>query len=367
MFKISLALITLSLTFPAMAQLFSLKVTDYGMNPGDTGYSVFKNLIDTEVAKVQAEINKDMPSAPPQRLMEGMANSSVMAGKGIGSDYASNMNVFLIGGGIGVGADLEKDPTTDSKISGAGVAPGIIVGMNMGFLERKSLLGLDPKRLNAYLNFMKYSHEQAISDKENEKSSAKLDMMALGMHFRYDWIRRRGSKLLGWGGVKLHTGYEYNKTDIAFTSEFKKEVNSSSGNVEIAGDVKGNPTALINATTHSIPLEISTDVQLLYILSLYTGLGMDYNMGKATGKGSLNAEESQIQCRAGTDCDNAGNPNASIQADANIDAEGKVNPFLFRGFAGLQVNLPYVRIFGQVDKAFGSELIGATAGVRFVF
>jgi hypothetical protein len=40
---------------------------------------------------------------------------------------------------------------------------------------------------------------------------------------------------------------------------------------------------------------------------------------------------------------------------------------LFRGFAGVQVNLPFIRVFVQADKSFGSDLVGATAGVRLVY
>src|SRR5690606_8317935 len=113
------------------------------------------------------------------------------------SDYASNMEVFLIGAGVGVGADLEKDETTDSDISGVGIAPGVIIGANLGFMDTKRILGMDTDRLNMYLNFMSYSHEQNLEDKEDKLSKVKLDMLAMGVHFRYDWIKGNGSKLLG--------------------------------------------------------------------------------------------------------------------------------------------------------------------------
>src|SRR5690606_30554779 len=144
--------------------------------------------------------------AQPKRLMEGMANSSVMAGKGIGSDYASNMEVFLIGAGIGVGADLEKDDNTDSEISGLGVAPGLVIGTNLGWMDTAKILGMDTNRLNVYLNFMGYGHDQSFGDNGSE-TDAEIDMTSFGVHFRYDWIKGNGTKLLGWGGVKLHFGY----------------------------------------------------------------------------------------------------------------------------------------------------------------
>lgn len=351
----------------SMAQLLDLSVTDYGLAPSDPSYATFKALIDDEIAKVEADINKNLPSAPPKRLMEGMANSSVMAGKGIGTDYASNMDVALIGAGIGAGADLAKDKNTKSDLSGVGVAPGVVVGMNLGFLDTARILGMDTNRMNFYVNYMSYNYNRTISNDPGKESSAKLGMTSFGSHIRYDWIRKRGSKLLGWGGVKFTFGYEYNKTNIQYNGKINEAVNASGSGYTVTGNITGSPSATIQSATHSFPAALSTDVQLLYILSLYGGLGMDYNLGYARGKGNLNADPSTVSCSGGAACTAAGNPNATVQARANVDATGKVTPLIYRGFAGVQINLPFIRIFGQVDKAFGNDLIGATAGVRFVY
>ncbi len=361
--KLLFALITIGIglySHDSSAQIFKLNVTDYG-----TSNTTIRGFIDAEILKVQNDINKDLPGAQPKRLMEGMADSSIMAGKGIGSDYASNMEVFLIGAGVGVGADLEEDKNTDSDISGVGVAPGLVVGTNLGFLDTTKILGMDTNRLNVYLNFMSYGHDQSFGDNGSE-SDAELDMTAMGVHFRYDWIKGSGNKFLGWGGVKLHFGYEYNKTEITFNTTINETVNTTtSTNETINGTITGSPKATILVNTHSFPLEISTDVQLLYVLSLYGGLGADLNFGEAKGDGSLNAGESPVTCSGGVACGTT--VTAQVKPEANIDATGKVNPLSFRGFAGLQVNLPYVRVFGQVDKSLGDDLIGATAGVRFVY
>jgi hypothetical protein len=177
--------------------------------------------------KIQDEINDGLPSAPPERLMEGMANSSVFAGKGIETDYASNMKVMLIGAGVGAGADLAKTETgNDGKktMSGVGVAPGLIIGANLGFMDTARILGMDTNRLNVFLNFASYEHKQKLSDKPGEESEAKLGMTSFGANVRYDWIKGNGNKLLGWGGVKFNFGYQYNKTNILFNGRINKDV-----------------------------------------------------------------------------------------------------------------------------------------------
>ncbi len=341
---------------PSSAQIFKLKFNNTA--------GLAQPLADALAAQVQTienDINKGLPSAStPDRLMKGMANSSVMAGKGIGSDYASNMSVLLIGAGIGVGADLEKNKATDSPISGAGIQAGLLIGTNLGWMDTQKILGLETNRLNVYINGMNYTYNMNQTD---TNGSAKL--ASYGMHFSYDWVKPKGSKLLGWGGVKIHTGFEHNSTTLKVNSKIKKDLSYTDATTgTYTSSIIANPDASIDVATNSIPLELSSSVQILYVLSLYGGLGADYNMGSATGKGNLNSQDSNVVCNGtcGTNV-SAG----TISSSANVNSTGKVNPFLYRGFAGVQVNLPWTRIFVQADKAFGNQLVGATAGVRFAF
>lgn len=364
--KLVFALIALSLglyTSNSSAQIFQIKVTDYGDGAGN---AAFESFVNAEIQKIENQINEDLPSAQPDRLMEGMANSAVLAGKGLGADYASGMKVFLIGAGAGVGADLAKDKNTDSELSGVGVAPGMVVGMNLGWMDSKYILGMDTDRLNLFLNFMTIGKKNLeLNDKPGEESFADIDSTALGFRLRYDWIKGKGSKLLGWGGVKFHFGYEYSKTNITFRSNINKTVNeTSSGGEVLSGTFTGSPEATIKTAVHSIPIELSTDVQLLYILSLYGGIGADYSFGEAKGDGTINGGSTPISCTGGA-C--GPGTNVTVKPEANIDATGKVNPMMFRGFAGVQVNLPFMRIYVQGNKPFGSELVGVNAGVRFVY
>lgn len=359
-FQVVIGLSLALFSWESSAQIFDFKV-DYGGTPDPA----VKALIDGELAKIKADINEGLPSTDPDRLMKGMADSSVMAGKGIGTDYASNMKVFLIGAGVGAGADLTKDKKTDGDLSGVNVASGIVMGLNLGFMDTERIFGLDTNRLNVYANYMGYNYDAKLNSKDTEKSTAGLNMTSGGIHFRYDAVKGAGSKALGWGGIKVTWGYEYNKTRINFKSQIKKDVSEYNG--ELSGTISGSPEAQIDTMTHSLPLAFSTDIQILYILSLYTGVGADYNMGTAKAKGALNGQNSTITCSSGATCTAAGNPSVNIQPIANIDGTGRVTPFTFRGFAGVQVNLPWTRIFAQVDKAFGNNLIGATAGLRFAF
>jgi hypothetical protein len=97
--------------------------------------------------------------------------------------------------------------------------------------------------------------------------------------------------------------------------------------------------------------------------SVLPGVGADYNMGFARGEAGFKTD-SNIQC-SGATC--GAIPDGTVTAIADVDADGSVNPFLFRGFAGLQLNLPFIRIYAQANKAIGQDLVGASVGLRLVY
>lgn len=363
-------LVTLFLTLglystDSSAQLFKINILNEGALDANVA-----SALRTALNEAESNINEDFPSAEsPKRLMEGLANSSVMSGKGVGSDYASRMNVALIGVGVGFGADLEKDKATDSEMSGIGFQGGLMVGTNLGWISSNKILGLEAKRLNVYANFFGYKHKQ---DMGSNNDTLQADLGSFGFHASYDLIRPSGNALARWGGIKIHTGIEKNSTKLNFKTTINETISGDlGGGATVGGDVTGSPEATIEVETTSIPVEVSTSVQLLYFLSLYGGFGIDMNFGQAKGGAALNADPTTLSC---TPDQNGGSPGTctggvdpQVQAEANIDATGKVNGMTSRAFLGTQINLPFTQIFFQADKALGSELVGVTAGLRFVY
>lgn len=203
----------------------------------------------------------------------------------------------MIGAGVGVGADLEKDKATGSDISGVGVQGGLMIGTNLGWLDTEKILGLYTDRLNIYFNYLGYNLDRQMGDGNNNNLQA--DLKSFGFHASYDLVKPKGNSLVRWGGVKVHTGFEYNSTKLQFTTDLNESVSETIGGQTVSGTITGKPSATIDVATQSIPVEVSTNVQLLYFLSLYTGLGVDMNFGKAKAAGALNANPSQLQVGAG--------------------------------------------------------------------
>jgi hypothetical protein len=344
------------------AQIFKIKVTDYG---GIDAFPVLKNILDNKIIDFQNQVNSALPSEGPNRIMKGMANTSAIAGKGIGSDYSSYMTKYTIAFSGRVGLDLEHDKSTDSDISGVGAATGFTVGTKAKNMNIQEFAGLDTDRLSLYGNFMYLGQEFELLNNGGVEADLRVGLLNIGTHLRYDWIEGIGDAWLGWGGVKLHWGLEFNRSKLVFQNKIDHVFSAGTSQDNISGRITGNPKYEIVATTYSIPLEISSDVRFLQIFTIYGGVGADINYGKATGRGQLDGDVSPLVCTGSGVC--SGGRLVKVQVQANLDAEGRVSPFYLRGFTGLQINLPHVQIYGQVDKAYGTEIIALTAGIRYVY
>ncbi len=347
-----LTLFILATALPARAQIFKLTLVP-------TGNAAVDAALEAELLKVQNDVNKDLPASSPKRLMEGMADSQAASSRGMATDYISHFDKFTIGAGVGLGADLEEDKEMDSDISGAGATGGAIVGLNMSSLFDDSFLGLDPKKTTLMLNFFKYDLEKDVDDNE-----VKADMISFGFMGSYKWIDGNGSRWFGWDGVRLHTGYQYSSLDLTVTSNIDKDVDEDNGTESISGNLAATPKATIETATHSIPIEISSGVNFLHVLSFYAGLGTDFNMGSAKGKADANAERSTLNCTGGV-C--GGGQAFQVDTAANVDETGKVRPLFLRAFAGFQVNIPYVRVYAVANKVFGTEVYSVATGLRLAF
>ena len=316
--------------------------------------------IDAALVDVQADINKDLPAGKPKRLMEGMANSQAASAKGLATDYISHFETFTVGAGVGLGADLEKDESIDSELSGAGITAGAQIGLNISALTSNKVLGLDPKRLTAMVNFFKYDMDREVDD-----NKIGADMLSFGITGSYKWIPGSGNRWWGWDGVRLHTGYQYSKLDLSINTTVNEAVGATlASNDVITGTVTGTPKAEIKTSTHSIPIEISSGVNFLYVLSFYGGLGTDLNMGTAKGSGGTDTTDNTLNCDGGSACTN---DSIVVRTSANVNENGKVNPLFFRAFAGFQFNVPFVNIYAQANKLFGTEIYSFATGLRLVF
>ena len=110
-------------------------------------------------------------------------------------------------------------------------------------------------------------------------------------------------------------------------------------------------------TTHSIPIEVSTAIQTLYLFTPYFGFGADLNFGTATASVE------------GTSTVAMDSNNLSTTAVAELDLidgqEGTPGSFALRYFAGMQFNMWIFKGYVHYNANLaGGNIYGINGGLR---
>jgi hypothetical protein len=337
-----------------------LEVTDYD---GLDAIPGVKALIDKEVQKVQNDINEKIPSGSTTRVMKGMSNASTLAGKGSTADYSSHMEKYQLSVALGGGADLERQTETDSDVSGVGIVPALMVGANARNLGVHDFAGLDTRRLDFYVNYLQWKQAEDMDPWVGMDSWLQVDTKSTGLRFGYQWKKGNENRNFTWGGMRISWGYQYVESHFQFEHDlnFNFDVDGISN---IQGKVTGRPRYDVDVYTHSIPIELTSDITFFRILTLYGGAGVDFNYGTAKGQAKANGTVSPVACTDAGVCTSG--EIIQLQGKAGANATGRVDPVTARGILGAQINLPYVQLYGTINKAINSELLGAAVGIRFV-
>lgn len=304
--------------------------------------------------EVEKEVNKDLPDADASTYLKGMANASVMSAKGVGTDYANDIDLFIFGVGVGIGADVGSNSFSDlvggdvdnNQVRGVSFAPSIMFGLNLGVFDMPKWSFLDLNKVKLMGNFFTMKLDSFDDDLDGKVTN-------FGIHARYriiDPVDIVPGRMVRWNGVDITTGFEYNSLDLRYLSRFDDQ------EIEVDGQtatIDGTVRVGADVSSASIPVVASTGVQLGYILTTYGGLGVDLNLGSSKSLASLDA-----------DIDAGG-----FEGDGVLDLGQKDSPSALTGraFFGLQLNLSVVKLYAQLDKGFSSGLYAANAGLRLTW
>lgn len=360
--KMFIFLIIILLTTNAFAVGGPFKLT-----PDLTGLTVLEAEAARQAfAAMENQVNNDLPDADASTYLNGMANASVISSKGVGSYYADDIDIFVVGAGVGIGADLGDSSFSDlmsgrvdtNQIRGVGLSPSIMLGVHMGVFPIPDIGYFDWDKFDLFLNFFKYDY-----DKTDAKATVHAETQNFGIHGRYkiyDGFSIFPFYMLDWKGVTITSGYERNSLLMRVNKSIPvgQTVTTQYAGETATGNVS-DINALVGAEvkTNSIPIAVSTSMQWLYVMTTYLGLGTDLNWGEA--KAIANASGSASLTVGGKTV------NATTSLDIGQTADP--NTFMLRGFVGHQFNLSIVKIYAQLDKVFGHNLVGVTAGFKIAW
>lgn len=355
------------MTSSAFAGPFSIINRSY---PTGTGAdAAVQTAIDDAFNDVENQVNSELPdTSGGVQYTDAMANAAVISGKGLGVDYASDMELFMVGARVGVGLDVGNNTFSDvtsgdldaEQISGFGAGVALAGGLNLGMFDWSEE---DPEawfkwsNMNLFFNIFKYDYN---------KDDITAETTTFGIHLQYKLIEATTyiPFVFTWTGVQITTGYEYSNLNVgvakSLTESYTDSVAISGlGSRDVSASFTGDAGITVDVTTHSIPIEVSTGMQLLYFLTMYGGLGTDISFGSASAVATISGTVDATV--------SGGVGNAGGTADFDLGVDGGPDAFLFRSFVGLQLNAWIAKINVQLDKGFTNDTYGLKAGLSLVW
>lgn len=336
----------------------------------DSSNPVFQAL-SSAADSLEDEINSILGTADTVLFLKGMANANAYATKGMGVDYASNPNKFVLGVGPSVALNLQSGGLSDIQNQiqidtnsglpplGAAIQPTVLLGINGSVLGIGKLGPFEGKRLNLFLNGGYFGMEVGTDP------TVDFSMFNLGAHLQYKLIaneKKETSLLFHWGGLDFSTGVTYASSSLGFSTSIDESndvpVEGTSESVTLSWN--GTYNVSVEAWSLGIPIEMSTNIRLLYLLTLFLGVGTDLNIGSAgiTGTGSAPISASFTGAFSGTNL---------FSGDGVLDLSGRDSQSpsftALRGFFGFQINLWAIKALAQLGAATNGTYL-ALAGIR---
>jgi len=240
----------------------------------------------TADALLKAEIDKQFQVPKMGDFLGSMSNAQAITNKGQGVSYATDHSLFVIGGsfGLGLSGDLGGSFSSTNGLPpvGLGVQASGMAGLSLAKLPVPALGPIDLKRLTVFINYFGYSNDSLVS-------SLTIKTNTFGLHAQYKFIDGKnigGLGLLNWGGVAFTTGFDVSSNSLTYKVGQSITVNSSGQTYTWTPN--SSSTLALEANSFSIPLEVSTSIRTLYILSLFAGIGVDLNFGNSKITSNLN-------------------------------------------------------------------------------
>jgi len=285
-------------------------------------------------------------------FLRDFQNAQSFSSKGLGVDYASEATLVEAGATFSVASNVDKayKPSgsyTDPPISGGGANFSLMGGLGLG------LVGLDP--LMVFGNWFKGSASLGQLDGNYQNWGLHGQLRLLGPS--------RGMSatkfLIRWGGIAITSGVDYAHVQLSSKRSISSTFNVAQG-APVTVTSAGSLAFTLDQTTWSVPLEITTSLRLLSLVTIYGGLGLDFQLGGGSDLHILMSGASLSGKVAGTTYSNLGT--ASVQADGHVSPSAA----RMREIFGVQLGImDVIRIFAQVNTTASSPMLTSLAmGLR---
>jgi hypothetical protein len=304
---------------------------------------------------INSKFSEVFQMADPKSFLRKLGDSQSFTGKGLGVDYASEATYFEVGASVnfamGIDRTYQPDNMKGFPIQGVGLNASVMAGLSLDFLGVPLMI---------FGNYMK------IPSMSYGSMSGSLDNWGAHVQLRLFGPSRKTTltKVLArWGGIAITTGFDSSHMALGLNKKITSTFAFDNPQATLAVTADSSAKFDVDMTTRSIPLEVTTSLRLLTLLTVYGGLGFDWQLG-GSNRMDLNVS-----------ADLAGNspqtgpvpvPLGPATVNANVSAEP--SSAKIRGILGAQVNLWLLRIFTQVNVTNSNPMMASlAAGLRVAY
>jgi hypothetical protein len=165
-----------------------------------------------------------------------------------------------------------------------------------------------------------------------------------------------------WGGIAITTGFDRARMRLSLEKSFSRVIPIAAGGRDVAQvAVDSTGSFALESRSWSIPLELTTNLRFLYVLTAYGGVGYDFQLG---GGSDMNVNLSGTM--SGTVIgQTAAVPLGNAQVIATEQADP--SPGKFRGIVGVQANFWFVKLFTQLNLVPDPFVASVALGVRLAW
>jgi hypothetical protein len=294
---------------------------------------------------IKTQVDNAYQTNNVQGFLRSFTDATGFSQRGLGVDYVSVPNSFIVG--IAANAAVASDSllTSDQRPTSGGAAVnfGAMIGMNLGTF--------DLKRWTVYANGF---YQTASTDRLTGT------LISAGAHLQYKLLQAEegggSAALVRWIGLDVTGGVEYTNWNLgANDGGVKNNFDIPAMGTGISESVTLTSSGAFNLKTNAVtvPVEVTTGLRIALIASIFIGAGVDFTYGKTTVDANLNGDMT----------DQNGTNLGTVNITANGSNTG--SPASGRVLAGVQLNLWKLKIFVQGNVS-QTPAASVAAGIRLV-
>jgi hypothetical protein len=331
-------------------------------------------------AQLQADVLAKINALNLAPFVQAMGNAAALAARTMAVDHATKYKLLsLTVGGAGVAntalLNRDHDLGQDYNNIANGVAPtyglsaqaAVTLGINLAAFHLPQAGLFDPDRMQIFASGMYLAHGNAAVDQYRFRLN---HWSLLG---KYQFLRPVQLvplyNFVHWGGLNVATGFTYADQDIDVQADLPRgsastatKLQNANKSLAVQYSYEGSGTVGTHSALYSIPVEVSSSLQLLYFLTLYLGGAVDFAWGHTDVTASA-SEPTHI-----TLSDGQGTTLDLLDPMPTLTfAQNKPHTHVSaRGFAGVQINAGVLALFAQADIA-STRVVAGSLGLRIFY